>query len=91
MQVEIYSPSHPANGYEVYIKGTTKRLRTYTTSMFPSNWDEDEICKLLGETDYKRFEEGHYLFNLPNWKIGILEGTQPAKTREQLLFISQFF
>lgn len=89
MKIEIHSPVDPSNDYWIYISGTQKRL-THGYGVFRHQWDDDDILKLLGESQYKQFEAGKYTFDLPSWKVNILEGRHVPSNREQLLFSSQF-
>jgi len=90
MKVEIQNiDSSNCKGYHVY--ADSKMLSTPKVSMNTREWDDNEIEHLIGQNNYLQFEQGKYTFNLPTWKIRLIEGKQTAKTREQLLFISKFF
>ena len=88
MKLEILSSTNPAKGYNLYVDN--KALSKPNGGMFPRDWDEDEVSKLIGETNFNKFLNGKYLFEVPAWKVNLIEGKRAASTREQLLFISQF-
>jgi hypothetical protein len=88
MKIVINAPSHPANGYEIIVE--EKHLINPNSWMRPREWDESEISDLLTERQYQLFEDGKYEFDVPTWKIRLIQNEMAPKTREHLLFISQF-
>ena len=89
MKVEILNiDASGCKGFNIYADNIM--LSKPTVGMNPREWSEDEIESLLGQSLYKKIENGQFTFTLPTWKIRLIEGKKAAKTREQLLFISQF-
>jgi hypothetical protein len=90
MKITINAPGRPDNDYTISYDGN-KMLRNPQSFMFPLQWDDEDIIKLIGESEYDKFQDGSkYEFDIPAWKVRIIECKHVPKNREQLLFSSQF-
>lgn len=88
MQIEINASINPAEDMTVYFEG--KRLSQPTNGIFSHFWDESDLCKILTERQIKELEEGKYQFNVPTWKIRLLQGKRAAKDNTELKFLMQW-
>lgn len=87
MLIEINNVQ-PTNDLLVYAEGNQISRPPY--GMLSHFWDESDIEKVLTESQFKKFETGQYQFEIPAWKVRILQGRHVPKNREQLLFSSSF-
>lgn len=94
MTIEILANANPSLDYLVYVFGENKPIPCPNSNLYPNNWDDEDILKLLGEEDFKKFEQGTYKFNTPAWKCHRLTNStnisNAKNQRDQLLFISQW-
>ena len=82
MKIEIIEPQPPfTRGYEIRYNG--KRATNVNEKMFQYDFSEYEIFYLLGEKEYKKFENGKYEFNVPVWKLNAISGCFVAKDSYQ--------
>lgn len=88
MQIEINASINPAEDMTVYCEG--KRLSQPTAGIFSHFWDESDLCKILTEKQIKEMEAGKYTFNVPTWKIRLLQGKRAAKDNTELRFLMQW-
>lgn len=68
MKIEIRQNTDPAKGYEVYDLNRGKFIQG-KSAMFPRDFDEDDIYNLLGEDNYRKFENGRYQFDITKRQI----------------------
>lgn len=90
MKIEINAPINPAEDYTIYTE-EGKRLTQPRGGIFAHYWDDGDVEMLIGEKDFNKFQAGKYEFNIPAWKVRLIEGKTAAKNNEQLKFISQFY
>lgn len=88
MLIEINTSVNPAEDMTVYCEG--KRLSQPTTGIFSHFWDKSDLCKILTEKQIKELEAGKYTFNVPTWKIRLLQGKRAAKDNTELRFLMQW-
>lgn len=88
MQIEINASINPAEDMQVYCEG--KRISQPTNGIFSHFWDESDLCKILTEKQIKELEAGKYTFNVPTWKIRLLQGKRAAKDNTELIFLMQW-
>jgi len=88
MQIEINASINPAEDMTVYAEG--KRISQPTNGIFSHFWDESDLCKILTERQINELESGKYQFNVPTWKIRLLQGKRAAKDNTELRFLMQW-
>lgn len=88
MKIEINCPVNPTEDMTVYCEG--KRVSQPTNGIFAHYWDESDLSKILTDTQMKQLEGGKYAFNVPTWKIRLLQGTRAAKDNTELRFLMQW-
>jgi hypothetical protein len=69
MKIEIQNTDPSGvNGYYVWNLAEKKRIRS-KSERFPMHWDDDDIHELLGESKYKQFENGKFIFDVTNKQL----------------------
>jgi len=69
MKIEIRNNDFSATrGYEVYDLNN-RRFIQGKSAMFPRDFSEYEVLDLLGENNYKKFEQGKFTFELTKKQI----------------------
>lgn len=88
MKITIFAPEPPfTRGHQIRISETNKSVKNSHSGMFRSDFDEDEISYIIGEKNFDKFENsGKYEFDIPAWKIKVIEDNFVPKTREQMVF-----
>lgn len=74
MEIEIINidPSG-TSGVEIYSKG--KKIQNVNTKGFKQyEFTENEIYFIIGESNYKKYENGKIIFDVPKWILDIISG-----------------
>lgn len=85
MIIDIISGNAQEDGYKIFEYGKEypfRNIRKNTIRLY--DFDEDDIFNLLGEKEYKKFEEGKYHFTVPKSRIDLITGQRSARTKEEL-------
>ena len=79
-----------ASDCSIWIEGKRISRPDAKLNCFAHIWDDSDIEKLLTESQYRQFEAGKYIFDIPAWKINIITCNGFPRNKEQLLFSTQF-
>lgn len=88
MKIEIHSSINPAEDMTVYCEGG--RLSQPANGIYSHFWDESDLSKILDEKQMNDLENGKYEFNIPTWKVRLLQGKRAAKDNTELRFLMQW-
>lgn len=88
IKIEITAAVNPAHDYSIYAEG--QRISTPRTGVFSNQWDESDISYLLSDRQFKKFEAGEYCFQIPTWKIRLLQNRRAAANNTELRFLSHW-
>lgn len=88
MKIEIHAATDPA--HDMIVRAEGKTIHQPYSGIFSLWWDIDDLSKLLSDKQIENLIAGEYVFNVPTWKIRLLQCQKPATTKEQLVFISQW-
>jgi len=88
MKIEINSPISPCYGMTIYCEDG--RLSQPTNGIFSHFWDEGDLCKILSEKQIQQLENEKYEFEVPTWKVRLLQGKKAAKDNTGLRLLMQW-
>lgn len=84
MQIEITAPQNPADNYSIYKTGENRPIRNQRANVIGLyQFTEDDIENLL-ESQYKRFQEGKYQFNVTANRLQLITGERSARNKAEL-------
>lgn len=91
MKIEIINGSTSGtNGVVIYVEGKPHPIRNFRNHITDLNgFDDNEIEALLG-TDYPKYEEGKYQFNVSANHLKLITGERLPTTKRELTLLETY-
>lgn len=85
MNIEIHNTTGDTRGYKIYAQGAERPMRNFRAHMVDLHgFTDDDIQNLLSASDYKKFENGQYKFNVSKSRLELVTGERLATTKAEL-------
>lgn len=89
MKIEICSPSNPAYSANIYADG--KKVSAPKPSIMDSfGWSDDEIMALIGESNFEKYEQGKYQFNVTTSHFKLITRQRAASNNYELKLLDEY-